>query len=172
MLITYLSHTKLVAGTVAMALSFVLGELVTGQAVLAGMLALGSAALAAWLASRPALIQARVATATLEETQEERREKRAERLHQDEVDFLQERIRFHSQSLILVRISKHNVIEYSQIMTMYVHELRKLLEEGGVTPPPFTFKTYDELCGDEDRALAHLALPPELHSAMEDVHGK
>jgi hypothetical protein len=159
--VAFLYNAKLTAASVGGVLSFVLAEIVTGQAILAGILALASAALAAWLASRPAVMQAKLTATTSHE-------QRAERLHDDEVRFLQERVLFHSQTVVLTRVSKHNVLEYCQEMTAYVHKLQILMAECGVQlpMPQFRFKSYDELCGEEDRALAMLALPADIHGSM------
>ena len=88
-----------------------------------------------------------------------------ERAH-ERASFLEDRIRMHSAEVKLVRISKHNLLDYIQEMEARVRRL----EAGGKDLPPFPFKTYADLCGEEDRALAQLA---DIHASSppEDIHG-
>jgi len=146
------------AGLAAM-FSFSLAELTTGQAVLAAVFAFLSAVLAAYLASRPALMQARVAREQLHNTE-------AAQTHAARVEFLEERIRYNSQVLVLTRESKRNLLNYAQELTSHVHKLRELLKAKELEAPPFTFKTYEDLCGEEDRALVRLTLPAEVRESQ------
>lgn len=147
--------TKYGAATLAALLSFTLAEVTTGQAVLAALLAFFSAVLAAWLASRPALIQAKTAREQLHTTE-------AAQAHAERVAFLEERIRYNTQVLVLTRGSKHKLLTYAQELTAYARNLQDLLSAAEGKAPPFVFKTYDELCGDEDKALVALTVPAEV----------
>lgn len=141
--------TKLGAAGMAWLTSFAAIDLTTGQAALAAVLAFASAVLAAWLATRPALIRERNQK---ELTEEERH-----------VRWLQSRIQYHSQQVVLVRVSKHNALGYIDSCHAWI---RKVQTQMGENVPPFTFKYHDELCGDEDRGMALLTLPSEIHSTQ------
>ena len=148
---------RLKAAGFAFTPTFFGAEVLTGQMVVAGLLALVSAVVAAWLASRPGVIRERSQSKQSEEEQH--------------IGFLQERIRYHSQVVVLVRTSKHNAFNYIDSLHAHVGKLREQLRTAGVEPVEFTFKYHDDLCGDEDRGMLELIRPPELASRSGEIHG-
>lgn len=164
-LILTLKGSKVAAGAGAWIMSFVLIDLTTGQAVVAAFFALVSAVLAAWLASRPALLQARTAAEQQHVTEQAQVEARQDRMHAREVAWLQSRVEYHAKHLVLTRKSKHNLLNYAQELGDYAQRLQGVLRDAGADVPPFRFKFYDELCGEEDRALAALTLPADFNPA-------
>lgn len=160
---------KLKAASLAAVLGFSLTEMMTGQVGFAALFAFISAVLAAWLASRPALMQAQTAREQLHNTETAQAEAKQERIHADEVAWLKSRIIFNSQALVLTRQSKHNILSYAQELGAYTQKVQGLLRDKGGEVPPFQFKFYDDLCGDEDRALLALSVPAE---ALEPKGGK
>ncbi len=160
-------QTPKVAAAGAALMTFILADLTTGQALFGGLCALASAALAAYLASRPGLRQARVAEAQLHNTE-------AANSRAEEVAFLKSRIEYNARVAALTRVSKHNLLGENQRLAAHVHKLRELLQGASVEVPDFNFKYYDELCGEEDRALALLTPPAEfegLPGKCEEVAG-
>lgn len=153
-----LKGSKLAAAGLAMPTTFGLVDVTTGQAGLAAVLALISAVLAAWLATRPALMRER----NLREANEESRHER----------WMQSRIQYHAQVAVLVRQSKHNALGYVDSCHAHIYKLRALLPPG-VEPPEFKFKYHDELCADEDRGMAALVFPSDIHTtgAQTGEHG-
>jgi hypothetical protein len=137
--VAQLKATKIGAGGLAWMMSFVLADVTTGQALVAAFFATISAVLAAWLATRPAIIRER-----------NQKEMSDEDRH---VKWLEQRIYFHSQQVVLVRQSKHNCLGYIESCHAYI---RKLQEMVGGDAPPFEFKYHDDLCGDEDRGMAQI----------------
>lgn len=159
--LSQLAAVKFKAASLAAMLSFSLSELTTGQLVVSGFLAALSAVFAAYLASRPAMLNAKTEAKKLDDTEAQQLSLREDRIHEREVAFLQRRIEYNSQVAALTRVSKHNVLDYSQKMDAYLRKLAEMLKACGREVPPFEFKYYADLCGDEDRALAKLAPPVE-----------
>lgn len=151
--------TKFAAAGLAWLMSFTLAEVTTGQAVVAAFFAFVSAAIAAWLASRPALIQARNQREQQHVTEAAAVDARQERVHAVEIQWLQSQITYSSQALVLTRQSKHALLNYAQSLGAHAHQLEQQLRDAGRPVCEFQYKFYDELCGEEDRALAMLTLP-------------
>lgn len=152
-----LTHFEKLAAAVGAALpTFFFAEGNSGPFYAAGFAGLAAIG-AAFLASLPALVRERNASRARKE--------------ENQITFLKERIIFHSQKEVLVRQSKHNALDHLSECQAHIGRLRLILQDKGVTPPEFKFKYYDELCGDEDRAIALLTLPASVHSSMTpDIH--
>ncbi|HEX7313284.1 MAG TPA: hypothetical protein VF297_05160 [Pyrinomonadaceae bacterium] len=149
-MLAQIKATKLGAGGLAWVLSFILADVTTGQAVIAAFFACVSAILAAWLATRPALTRERNQK---ELTEEDR-----------QVRWLQGRIQYHSQVVVLVRISKHNALGYIDSCHKWIWDEMARARAEGRQVPSFEFKYHDDLCGEEDRGMAQLALSPDIHT--------
>lgn len=142
------------AAAAALPASFALIEVTTGQAALAAVCSLLAAVLAAWLATRPGVI----------------REKAQSRMAEEErhLSWYRERIEYNSSRAELVRASKHKCLNYIEACHGHMDKCYAALKAGGAEPPAFERKYYDDLCGEEDRVLALLALPAEIHTTKSE----
>jgi hypothetical protein len=159
------------------ALSFIGGELLTGQGLTAAVVGTISAIFIAWLSRRPAMIKAR-----LDKAQDKRDEDKLHsteaasvienqaNIHAQEVAWYQSRIEAvakESSKLAgqadqdrrireLARISKHNVIEELNHAYSFMRmESERRIEAGG-SALPYHYKTYKDMCGEEDEEISRI----------------
>jgi hypothetical protein len=140
------------AASFAGGMTFFIGEFIGDRTLDVAAIGLVSAVLAAFFAALPGLLR-------------EVNSRRA-RSEDRESAFLRERINYAAQQLVLVRASKHNALAHVQELQAHIGKLRALMSVAKIEPPLFEFKYYDDLCGEEDRVLAQLALPDGIHTSV------
>ena len=149
----YSPMRQLLSAGLASLATFGFFQSTSGHVIAGGLFALLSAVMAAFLTSLPGILRERNA-----------RKAREEERH---IAWLEQRITYHSQREVLVRKSKHNALEQLEEAQAHITRLRGILRETAADIPPYDFKYYDELCGDEDRALAMLTLPLEVRESAK-----
>ncbi len=166
-------HPKLMQ-LIASAYSFVFGfglvEAITGREILAGVLALLSACVAGYFASKPAVMRARIEEKQQHHTEQSSNEDERDRIHKKEIEFEQRqrksdldfekaRTNYFIKVERFSRASKHKAMSEINRLNFYAQELQRQLKVAGIPYKDVDFKYHEEICGEEDRAIALIELP-------------
>lgn len=149
--------------------SFGITEAITGRDLIAAFIGILSAGVTGWIATRPAVLSVKLDEQKQHFTEQTSNDQERDRLHARELAFESSRTTYFMKLEKLSRISKHKAINELNAAYLYIRDLQRSIDRSGtqLEYDAFNFKTYDQICGDEDRQMAELDPPASISVSSE-----
>jgi hypothetical protein len=159
----FVKSSPSLAGVISAGIGFATIELNTSNTPAALAVAALSAAAGAFFASWPKVIlarkDARLAEGELEAKHSASLLVQQQEIYRHELDIHRERNHVMNRERVLMRLSKHNLLDECHRMLLWMHETEFQLREHKIDFQPFISRPISELLKDEDREMYVLTEP-------------
>lgn len=157
-LLPYKIKAAMSASSISGLLGFGVVELLTNEWFMAGVTAIVASALSAGFVMIPRFMSARTEARTADADIAAKLWDQADEFKRSQIKFFEGRLAAKELIAMLERRSKHKALSECQRLVFHVNLLEGMMRVGGMNPPEFHQRTYEELVGDEDKLIEAQAI--------------
>ncbi len=161
--------TAKAAGLVALPLAgFIATDYLTGNVGLGAAIAALCSCITAIFVTRPKVIAAKAAAMVAQTSSADQHiglvVQRMNDIHKTEIDFWKERVARHEKADILIRATKHKLINCYTAAVLRIKDMEEVLKENGIPQVggKYVFTPILEITGEEDRKMIESIFSDQL----------